>query len=241
MERYFFVENANYNIGDIIKISSVEHNHISKVLRMKMNDKIVCLPNNGELLEATIIGFSKNETQVKIDKIKQCETECKTNLIVYVPLLKGDKFEFLITKLTELGVKKIIPFKSQYMTAKQGNDKSQRLNQIAKDACKQCRRARIIEIGELIEFDDMLSQIENYDITIFAYENERQCNLKDLDLSKFTNVSMIVGSEGGFSEEEVEKIVNAKAQIVSLGNRILRAETAVLTLASIIQYKLGEI
>lgn len=241
MERYFFVSEKDYKINEIINISGVEHNHISKVLRCKVGDKIVCLPNNDLLLECEIVGFTKQQTSVKVLNISNGQSECKTNLIVFVPLLKSDKFEFLITKLTELGVKKIIPFESQFMTAKQGNDKSERYLQIAKDACKQCRRTRLIEIAPLISFDEMCKQINDFDKVVFAYENERTKRLKDIDFKGLSNVAMIVGSEGGFSEDEAKQIVENGAEIVSLGNRILRAETACLTLASILQYKLNEI
>ncbi|MGN1227143.1 MAG: RsmE family RNA methyltransferase [Christensenellales bacterium] len=241
MERFFFIENKDYKVNDKIEISGIEHNHISKVLRMKIGDKIVCLPNNGLLIYCEIVSFSKQVTICKVEKIEQSSNECDTSLTVFVPLLKSDKFEFLITKLTELGVKKIVPFVSTFMTAKQGNDKTERFIQIGKDACKQCRRAKIIEIGNLLAFDEMLKTISTYDMTIFAYENEKTSKLKDINLNGCQNVAMIVGSEGGFSEKEAEQISNSGAKTVSLGKRILRAETAVITLASILQYELNEI
>lgn len=243
MERYFFIEeNPTYAVGQLISITGIEHNHISKVLRSKVGDKIVCLPNNGNLLHCTIVAFSKTETKVKVESIEQSQTETKSNLTVFVPLLKSDKFEFLIAKLTELGVKKIVPFQSQFMTAKPSkSDKTDRLTQIAKDACKQCRRAKLIELENLITFDELVARIDDYDYAFFAYENERMHKLSAFDLSSANNVAMIVGSEGGFSEDEVSRLTATKAEIISLGNRILRAETACITLASILQYKLGEI
>lgn len=241
MERFFFVEKGDYKVGDFIDIVGVEHNHLSKVLRSKVGDKIVCLQNDGKLMFCEIVSFSKVATRVTIEKIEHSQNECETSLTAFLPLLKGEKFEFLVTKLSELGVKKIIPFKSVFATAKEGRDKSQRLEQIARDACKQCRRANTIEIENVLEFDEMVERIKDFDSVIFAYENERQSKLSALDFEKKKNVAFIVGSEGGFSEDECEKIVNAGAKIVSLGNRILRAETAVITLASILQYKLNEI
>ena len=242
MERYFFVNSGDYKVNQQIKIEGTEHNHISRVLRLKVGDKIVCLPNNGMLLHCEIVAFSKAETIVKIVKIEKSENECKSSLTVFVPLLKSDKFEFLITKLTELGIKKIVPFVSEFITAKPPKtDKGERYLQIAKDACKQCRRAKLLEVDKLISFEEMLKQIKNYDATFFAYENERVKKLSAFNLSGVNNVAMVVGSEGGFSLNEANKIVNAGAQIITLGNRILRAETACIALASILQFKLGEI
>lgn len=241
MERYFFINEKDYKVNDIIEITGIEHNHISKVLRMRVGDKIVCLPNNNLLIYCEIISFSKIATTCKIEKIEESKNECKSSLTVFVPLLKSDKFEFLITKLSELGIKKIVPFKSKFMTAQKGNDKTERQLQIAKDACKQCRRGKLIEIAKLIEFEQMLKEIQTFDLAFFAYENERTSKLQDIDISNLNNIAMIVGSEGGFSQEEAERIVEANAKIISLGNRILRAETACLALASILQYKLGEI
>lgn len=241
MNRYFFVNEGDYKPNQIFSITGQEHNHICKVLRMKVGDKIVCLPNNNMLINCEIVSFSKEETKVRILGVEESQNECKTSLTVFVSLLKSDKFEFLITKLTELGVKKIVPFETKFMTAKQNKNKNERLNQIAKDACKQCRRARVIDIEKCLTFNQMLERINKYDKAIFAYENEKATLLTSIDVSQSNNVAIIIGSEGGFDCDEAEKIKNAGAITVSLGKRILRAETAVIALASIMQYKLNEI
>ena len=238
MKRYFFVENKA-NVGDTIRIEGQEHTHISKVLRLQVGDEIVCLPNDESTLNTKIIAIDKNSTTVVVESIEYPNQETRTSLTVYVAMPKGDKFEFLITKLTELGVKRIVPFESQYSIAKP-LDKKDRYLTIAREACKQCRRTKIIEIGSPIRFNELLVQITTFDKVIFASELEINNALSDVSFDNASNVAVIVGSEGGFSEEEADKIIASGGLSVTLGNRILRAETAGIVVPAIIQFLLGE-
>lgn len=242
MSKMFFVDEKEYNVNDKIEISGTEHNHLAYVLRMAVGDEIICLANDGNEMICQIIEITKKYTIVRVKEIKKSITNPTRKVTLYVSLLKGEKFKFLITKLTELGIDRIVPFESEFMTAKKGNDKTEKFTQVARDACKQCHRSKLITIDNVITFDEMCKQIKNYDLSIFAYENEKTKAVKDLfNGSNYQNISVIIGSEGGFSLNEVNKLVDAGACIVTLGKRILRAETACLTLSSIVMYELGEL
>ena len=238
MKRYFFI-NETGKQGDHLTIDGQEHTHISKVLRLKIGDEIVCLPNDGSLLNSTIISIDKSKTIVRVDSIEHPDVESHTRLTVYVAMPKGDKFEFLITKLTEIGVARIVPFESEYIVAKPLNKKDRYLT-IAKEACKQCRRTRLIEVDEPMSFDKMLDSIKEYDVVVFASELEKEHTINELDFTGVKNVAVIIGSEGGFSEREANQIVSQGAVSITLGKRILRAETAGLVVPAIVQYMLGE-
>ena len=154
---------------------------------------------------------------------------------------KADKFEFLIQKLSELGVDTIIPFISKYVDKVPSSDKSERYNKIAREACKQCRRSKVINVGKLLTFDEMLSELSKYDKALFCYEKTGGNTIgANLD-SSLENVAYIVGCEGGFSEEEADRIENSGAVKITVGKRILRAETAGVVCGTLVMEYLGEL
>ena len=238
----FFIDKQDLVIGNEIVIDGVEHNHLSRVLRLKVDDEIQIYNNSDNIYYCTILTINKKFTKVKINSIQKSNTNPQCKVDVFIALLKGDKLEFLITKLTELGITTLIPFESEYSIGKNVGDKKNRFLQIAKDACKQCKRTKLINIEQAISFNKMVEQLKNYNKVIFAYENYKDTNLTDdlNNLAKNDNVAIIVGSEGGFSEKEVNQICSNGATCVSLGNRILRAETACIMLSTIVLEKMGE-
>jgi len=248
MKRYFFVD-TTASVGGTVTITGQEHTHIAKVLRLKAGEEIVCLPNDGSTLNVTIDRVEKDKTLGRVTGVDYPPQEARKNVTVFVACLKGEKFEFLITKLTEIGVKRLVPFESEFTTAKLLHKKD-RYDLIAKDACKQCRRTRTIEVGEPISFSALLNDLSevadngevtlHYDKIIFASELEHSTHLSEVDLAGSENVAVVVGSEGGFSEREANELVLHGATSVSLGTRILRAETAGLVVPSIVQFLLGE-
>ena len=236
----FYIDDSE--IADKIILQDKEHLHLSKVLRTKVGEE-VCVYNNTQHSYYCIVeSVNKNQSVLKVVKKEYANTNPKARLDVFIALLKGEKFEFLITKLTELGASKIIPFNSQFCNGKDKGNKAERYRQIAKDACKQCKRTKLIEIEDALNFEQMLQSIENYDVAIFAYENQDKGSLSDVleKIPQNSKVAVIIGSEGGFSEKEAEMISQTSAIAVSLGNRILRAETACIMLSSIVLYKLNE-
>lgn len=169
------------------------------------------------------------------------------DITLYMGMLKNDKMDFLVQKAVELGVKNIVPFFSKNVIVKlddKGKIKRRdKLQIIANEACKQCGRTDSVKICDFKNFSDVVKFQEKYDVSILAYENEKK-SLKDImdSIKKYkeaTKISIIVGAEGGFEQLEVSKLLeNENVYSVSLGERILRAETAALNLISIIMYEL---
>ncbi len=238
----FFTDIQNIKQGDELFLDEVEHNHLSRVLRCSVGEEIELYNNTENSYICTILSITKKQTQIKVNKVIQAKTNPVSDVTVYTAMLKGEKFEFLITKFTELGIKAIVPFESEFCIGKQSVNKKDRFLQIAKDACKQCKRTKLLDVKEPITFKEMLKDIQEYDYVLFAYEKNQDGSLnKVLDkMPKNKKVALVIGSEGGFSEKEAEQIIQAGAHCVSLGNRILRAETASIMLASVVLYKLDE-
>lgn len=250
MEKRFFVEKDNIS-GNFITLENDEYMHLSKVLRLRVGDTVECFYNGSNLLECKITEISKNNSVLEIVSTKVCNQNPTLSVTLFQALPKLDKLELITQKLTELGVSEIVPFSSKFCIAKENSNKIERLKKIVVSACKQCGRTLLVDVSEAIKFDKMLENIENYDLVVFANECEKSKSLKQVLTeqkeilaqklqNKSLKVAYIVGSEGGFDKEEIEKI-SQKAYSVTLGNRILRAETAGIVMGGIICYELGVI
>lgn len=240
MDKRFFVEEKDYKIGDEVVIEGEENKHLALVLRLKVNDVIDCLPNNNNVLICQILSISKNKTIAIVKDIIYAPNSLN-NVDVFVGNLKGDKNEFLIQKLSELGVNKITFFESKFVTAKIVKDKSERNEKIALTSAKQCKRNKAIEIGKGIIFKSLIQELQGYDKVLVAYENEKTTSLNSIEISRNEKIAIVVGSEGGFAEEEIEVFKSNNFSSISLGKRILKAETAGVVFTSLVMFKLGEL
>ena len=235
MARRFVTD--DYSVNDnIIEIYGEEAKHI-EVLRHKVDDIIEV--NNRQ---CKIIKIEKNKITCEIfgEEIKRGIPN--VDITLFQALLKSDKMEYVIQKSVELGVSQIVPFQSKNIVVKlNDNDKNKKIdrwNKISKEATKQCGRTDEVLVQNIMNFNEMLNTLKEYTSVIIAYENEERSLkeiIKEIDTGK---LAIIIGAEGGFDREEVDKILDInKAVSVSLGSRILRAETASLNLLSILMYE----
>ncbi|MBR1925655.1 MAG: 16S rRNA (uracil(1498)-N(3))-methyltransferase [Clostridia bacterium] len=238
MARIFFVDKTNIN-GDFITILGQEHIHLTKVLRKGVGEQILTASQNYNYV-CKIVKIEKKQTVCKIIS-KEKIVEDIPDVTLFQAVLKGEHMDFLIQKATELNVKKLVPFLSEFVVVKPDEKKLERYNRISQEACKQSGRKRVMEIQNILSFEGLKQELKNYDQIIFAYENSRVSakeTLKELNLGQ--KIALIVGSEGGFSEKEVKELEALNAKVVSLGKNILRGETAGLTLTSIVMFCLNQ-
>ena len=232
----FFVEKESIE-GGFITVSGNELIHISRVLRMKPNDRLTLCDGEKNDYKCEIVSISKNEAVCKILSRSQntCEQDFSVTLFQSVP--KSEKMDFIIQKSVELGVTEIRPFFSARTVAK-SKGKTERWNKIALEAAKQCGRGIVPKVFEPADFSEALAG-DTAELKIFAYEEEKDTFLKSvLRCAKGVgSISVYVGPEGGFEKTEVAEAEKAGCRVVTLGNRILRAETAPLTLLSDIMYE----
>lgn len=225
--------------GDRIYITGDEYAHM-KVLRQKVGYKVVVCTGDGKDYEGTIQEMGADGAYVRVDNVSGNANDPVLDVTLFQALPKGDKMSFIVQKCTELGARRIVPFLSAYTEETKYN--CERMQRVAKEACKQCGRSLVCDAGELTDFDGVISALGGYDCVIMPYENAtcgRTGDVKGLDTAK--KIAVIIGSEGGFSREEVDKAVSAGAQIVSLGKRILRCETAGMVAIALIAYERGEL
>ena len=236
MQRYF----TSFKDEKNITISNDDIFHIVKVMRMKINDQFE-INNDGDIYLAQINSLAPFSFKI-IKKIDE-NHELKTKITLLYCLPKGDKIDLVLQKATELGVNQIVLVNSSRCIAKINNEnkkkKLARFNKIIKEATEQCKRNNLPALKDVIKFNE----ISNYqsDLNLIAYENSKMSNqeLKDLLRNfKGNTVTILIGAEGGFSKEEVEYALKNNFISISLGNRILRSETSVFNLLSILGYEL---
>ena len=232
MPRFF--ENICLNVNDEFAHNEDNSKHSAKVLRMKLNDDLtVC--NGAKDYECKIINITADSVICKVNNIAEIASEPSVSVTLYQCLPKGDKFETVIQKSVELGVKRIVPVLSSRCVSrpddKKGAKKIERYNKIAKSACEQSGRGEIVEVCDIMGFDKALSQISDSDLSIMFYEGGGK-SLKQIlgnfDNDNIKNIAVLIGPEGGFSEDEVKKSQDMSITTATLGKRILRTETAPL-------------
>ena len=243
----FFVDKTNINLeNNTCVIVGEDVKHISKVLRCKIGEKLeICDNDNSEYIcEITEI----NKEQVDLDIIEKREIKRESDLKVklYQGLPKSTKMELILQKLTEVGVDEVILVSTKRSVVKVDDKKEgkkiERWERIMYEAAKQSKRGKIPKLRGVLSFKEALEDMKNNDMNICPYENERTVSIKsaikDADIN---TIGIFVGPEGGFEEEEIEKLKEKGAHIVTLGKRILRTETAGFVATALIQYELSDL
>lgn len=225
MQQYFYHDILK--AGDIIPLDKEILYHLKKVLRKDENYIFRLVDKNEDVFHCKLIDDNANI----LEKLNE-NNELDVDITVILSLIKNDKFELCLQKLTELGVNRIIPFNANRSIIKIKNDnKISRYQKIIKEASEQSHRNRIPIIENYIDLKD----IKNYmsDLNIIAYEKEDSSNTK-INYSNYKSITIMIGPEGGFELNEIELLNELGFINISLGKRILRAETAAIFLTSLI-------
>ncbi len=240
--RRFFIS-PDVEVRDEVLLSEAESHHLTRVLRLPVGAPLQLFDGRGNIHDAEIAAVGR-EVHLRILSSAYVEEE-GIPLRVCQGLLKGRKMEFLLQKCTELGVSEFIPFSSSRCQLKKTeqrklSQKHDRWQRIIDEACKQCNRPRPMQLGPLLSLEEMLLQREESRQGMLFWEEEKEASLHTISLpGEGAGLQIVLGPEGGFSSEEAETARKAGFQVLSLGPRILRAETATLTAVSIVQHLLG--
>ena len=244
--RHFYIDPASARKKTVF-IKGSEARHIRNVLRLKPGDKVKLFDGTGLEYEAIIDDLSAARVDVSVLRTYQAIATVTVKIIVAQAFLKEKKMDQLIRPLCELGITEWIPFFSERSVArpveKRLANRKERWNKIAMQALKQCRRADIPEIRALT-FDEVLDYGSACDLKVVFWEEEAESIAAILArMGEFNprKIMIMLGPEGGFSEQEVQKARSGGFVAAGLGPRILRAETATLAACSIIQYLFGDI
>jgi len=246
---YKFFVNKNQIKNNKITINNDDVNHIKNVLRLSKGEKIeISNSDNGESYICEILDFNNNTVNCKIIEKNENVSESNIYLHVLQGLPKSDKMELIIQKCTELGVKEYTPVSLNRCIVKlNGKDeqkKVERWQKISEVAAKQSKRNVIPKVNNILKLDEVVKLIQEYDIMLVAFEEEKNNSIKQelvkLDKNQNLKIGILIGPEGGIEREEIEILKQAGAKIVTLGNRILRTETAPIVMSSVIMYELDQ-
>lgn len=230
----FFVK-ENMREGDCYLITGNDYNHIKNVLRMNIGDKFL-VSDNGQSHLCEIENILNDTVIAKIISENYNDTSLGINIFLFQGLPKADKMELIIQKCVELGVTGIIPVEMENcvvkLEEKKKASKVARWQAISESAAKQSKRNIIPKIYDVLSYKNALEMAKDLDLLIVPYENERGMAATKETLQKLKkgmNVGIIIGAEGGFSQKEITNAKEIGADIISLGKRILRTETAAIT------------
>ncbi len=223
-----------------------EIRHIRQVLRLKVSDAVVLFDGEGQEYPAVISNLASNKISFKLfPGTSLYSAESPLKIILGVGLLKAAKFDWLIQKTTELGVAEIIPFSSEHVVPQWEGEKNHsrklRWEKIVSEATKQCRRAMVPRIHFPCYFTEALNKEFEKTIKIFLWEREKTGTLEDAFREPASSIYVLVGPEGGFSEQEALRAQQAGFRPIRLGPRVLRAETAGVAIVCLLQFLLGDL
>jgi 16S rRNA (uracil1498-N3)-methyltransferase len=246
--RRFFVEQIEADADGLCVIAGSEARHILKVLRMTKGDGFILMDRTGDRCNAIVEGIEGSSVRVRLISPLQTPALPDLQITLCQAVIKPGPMDYLIEKTSELGVTHIRPFLSERTVVKidneSGSKKMRRWREISISAAKQSDRNAPAEILRPTTLPEIFGDLKNADcLKVILWEKEDSKDLKEMLRTSDPGIQFIgiVGPEGGFSTEEIQAAVDAGFIPVSLGRRILRAETAAITLTSIVQYEWGDL
>lgn len=232
----FFVD----TVSDEVTLRDEEFQHAKNVLRVEEGEEVILLDNTGYEYRAIVVSVGKKELSLHVVGKQLGNKEADADVCLLFGYLKNaDRNEFVVQKAVELGAKKIGVFLSDYSSAYLNDNKLARLNKVSKEAAKQCGRSVAPEVVGFDTLECALGYAEGYKDKLFACEFAEK---SDFNLSALSgSTAIVVGSEGGFTNKEFALARERGFYGITLGKRILRAETAAVALLSIVMYESGEL
>ena len=222
-----------------------EAKHAARVLRLRPGDMVCAMDGAGGRWDAVIETVGDGVTVRLMDRLP--DNEAPVRITVYEGVPKAEKLDFIAQKLTELGAAALVPVKMERcvvrLDEKDGKKRRERLERVALEAAKQCQRARAAEIVEPVTWKQALEAMRRHDLVLVPWEDARGWRMKDAcaDHPEARDIGIVIGPEGGMSEDEVRAMQDIDALTVTLGPRILRTETAAVVSAALAMQLWGDL
>lgn len=243
---HFFVT-PDQVMGEAILIEGQDVNHMKNVLRMKLGEQVEISDGNNKKYLCEVEGYEEDTARLHILEEMEADTELSSKLYLFQGLPKSDKMELIVQKAVELGAYEIIPVSTKRavvkLDAKKAAKKVERWNSISESAAKQAGRSLIPEVTDVLTFSQALKKASELDVVLIPYElAEGMEESKQIirSIKKGQSVGIFIGPEGGFERAEVEEAMETGAKPITLGRRILRTETAGLTILSVLMFELED-
>jgi 16S rRNA (uracil1498-N3)-methyltransferase len=244
MTRRRFYAPPNAFADQTVTLAADEARHLRDVLRLKAGDEVYVFNGVGREFRCTVSSTARDSADLRIDaEVEPAKPESQLQLNLCVALLKGEKFDLVVQKATELGVSKVVPLITRYadIHLRDKADAAKRVTRwqrIALEAAKQSGRAFVPEISAPAAFETFVGCAKGGGLFVIFSERDGH---KLSSLNATQNITALVGSEGGWSDEEIEQARAHDFHIVTLGGRVLRAETAAITITALLQHLFGDL
>ncbi len=243
----FYVEDCN-DAQEQIAITGEDVNHIKNVLRLSIGDQIIICDGKGKEYTCRIASIDADAVFARIEDICQNAAELPCAITLFQGMPKSDKMELIIQKAVELGAAEIVPVMMKRTVVKLEDKKKakkiERYQAISESAAKQSGRGIIPEVSMFCSWKEALTRACEFDMILLPYESAegityaRDVIRQAAQMPDGAKIAVFIGPEGGFAREEVEQAEAAGAKVITLGNRILRTETAGLTVLSILMFEM---
>ena len=234
-------------LADTVTLTGSDAHHLGYTLRARVGERCVVVDAERAVASMEIVGFTADTVTLRLVERLAADTESPIRLTLAVCLLKSDKMELVVQKAVELGAAKVQPLESENCVARYDGKKAEmrreRWQRIADEAAKQCGRTALLEVASIVPFSDWLAAHPDEDgAAFFCYEAEEEKTLGAwLAETQDEAFTAVIGPEGGFSSAEAEQAKAAGFAVVTLGPRILRAETAAVAALTIVQHVKGDL
>ena len=232
-------------LADTIEITGSDAHHLMHVMRAKAGQEVTVVDDEGSVARMEMTAFREDAVTLVLKERLAANTESPLELVLAQCLLKADKMDCVVQKAVELGVTEIVPVKSHNCVvrydAKKAAARQARWQKIAEEAAKQCGRTALTEVTPITDLSSLLKENSGTEI-VFCYENEDETTVKScLQAAKGKRLILLIGPEGGFTLDEAQAVQEAGGKAVTLGPRILRAETAAVAAVTVAQYENGDL
>lgn len=245
--RFYAPPEAFNSHSRTVRLAADEARHLREVLRLGPGDEVHVFDGAGKEFRCVVESSRRDVAILNVDaEVGPARSESPLQLTLGVALLKSDKFDLVVQKATELGVVRLVPLMTKLADIKlkdpsEGQKRVSRWQRIALEAAKQSGRALVPEILEPVSFDEMIT-LPATDLNLMFSEREGQ-SLESLNLesAQIETLTALVGSEGGWTDYEIETAKAAQWKVITLGGRTLRAETAAIAAATLLQHRFGDL
>lgn len=234
-------------LADMVTLSGSDAHHLGYTLRARIGERCVVVDAERQVASMEITGFTADTVTLRLLERLEADTESPIRLTLAVCLLKSDKMDFVVQKAVELGAAKVQPIESENCVARYDRKKSEarreRWQRIADEAAKQCGRTALLTVAPILPFGEWIRSRPDEDgAAFFCYEAEKEKSLGAwLTETQCDAFTALIGPEGGFTPDEAEQARAVGFAVVTLGPRILRAETAAIATMAIVQHVKGDL
>ncbi|MFL6469138.1 MAG: 16S rRNA (uracil(1498)-N(3))-methyltransferase [Pyrinomonadaceae bacterium] len=240
--RRFFAPPENIN-DNHVTLDESETRHLRDVLRLRSGETVYIFDGEGNEYECRIDQIGKRDTRLSVvQTVQPPAAESTLDLAICSSILKGDKTDFAIPKLVELGVNRFVPMLSARcdVKPKDAGKRVERWRKLAFEASKQCGRARLMTIEAVTDFTSCLSreaQNKDRDLILFSERDGKPFSISKSPVS----IAAFLGPEGGWDDDEIEAAAKLGADVITLHGRIMKADTAAIAISAILQHRFGDL